>query len=585
MLDNILSGVQKPGRYIGSEWNVSKKDFDKADIKFALCFPDLYEIGMSNLGLRIIYGILNKLTGVCCERFFSPGLDLEDNLRKNKTAIFSLESQKPLREFDIAGFSLGYELGYTNVLNILDLGGIPLKAVQRDGRHPLIIGGGPCTLNPEPVHDFFDLFIIGEAEEAIVEFIAVYQKIKHELKNSQISKFEALAMFSTIEGVYAPSLYEVGYDSSGRIEEFKPKTIDAPKSLKKRIVGDFDGAYFPLCWLVPFIQTVHDRITVELMRGCPNRCRFCQARVQYFPFRQRNAETAFKIIQETYKRTGYEEIALGGLSVSDYRGIENLLKILIDRFRNSGVSVSLPSIKPKAFLGDLSALIATIKKTGLTFAPESATERLRKILNKDFDTGDFFKAVEQSFTAGYQHVKLYFMIGLPFEEDNDLAAIIDFSAQVSELRRKMKQYPAWVNISVNTLIPKPHTAFQWFKMSDLDAIAYKQGYLKKLAVSKRRLKLSFHNRHMAFLEGVFSRGDRRLSDVILSAFRAGARFDGWDEHFRFENWLSAFEECNLSPDFYLREIPVSARLPWDFVDTAVGKDYLLEEYNKVFAIK
>ena len=580
MLEDLLLQIKKPGRYIGHEWNMSKKDFDKSSIRFALCFPDLYEVGMSNLGIRIIYGILNNLPDVCCERFFSVAPDMERILRNNNLGILSLESGKGLREFDIIGFSLGYELGYTNVLNILDLGNIPLKSALRDSRFPLVIGGGPCVLNPEPMHEFFDLFVLGEAEEVILEIIDAYQKIKFKFKSSQISKQDLLVMLSSIEGVYAPSLYEVKYNTNGPVEEFRPKDASVNSKIKKRFVKDLNNAYFPLDWLVPYIQVVHDRITLEIMRGCPNKCRFCQARPHYFPFRQKNVTDILNMACELYKRTGYEEISLIGLSVSDYSRIEELLRVLIETFKGKSVSISLPSIKPRAHVGGMASSIAGIKKTGLTFAPEAASERLRRVLNKDFSMEDFFKVLEQCYQSGYQHTKLYFMIGLPYESEEDIDGIIELAREVSELRRKVSQRPAQVNVSINTLIPKPHTPLQWFKMEDLENIKYKQGYLKSRNKNKR-LKLSFHNPYMTFLEGVFSRGDRRLSEVIMRAFLKGARFDGWDEYFVFDKWLEAFRESNIDPNFYLKEKSIDEFLPWDFLEIGISKDLLLEEFSKM----
>lgn len=563
---------------------MSKKEFDKANIKFALCFPDLYEVGMSNLGIRIIYGLLNNIADVCCERLFSPGLDLESNLRKNKTGIFSLESRKSLKCFDIIGFSLAYELLFTNVLNILNLGAIPLRASLRDYRYPLIIGGGSATLNPEPMHDFFDLFVIGEAEETIVELIDAYRKVKDEFKSGRLNKQELLLMFSGIEGVYVPSLYEAKYDLEGKITEFKPKAPGVNLKVKKRIIQDLDKASFPAAWLVPFIQVVHDRITIEIMRGCPNKCRFCQARQQYYPLRLKSRANIYDTILQAYKSSGYEEIAFGGLSVSDYPHIEELLKSMMEYFKNKCVSISLPSMKPKNIVGNLSSLIATVKKTGLTFAPEAATEKLRDLLAKNFDQEEFFKIMEQAFMSGYQHVKLYFIIGLPFETDDDLEGIVDFACRVSELRRKVAKYPALVNVSVNTLIPKPHTPFQWFAMQGLDNVKQKQDYLRKRVIKNKRIKLSFHNRYMGFLEGVLSRGDRRLSEVIEKAFMAGAKFDAWDEHFNFEIWQRAFSESNISADFYLKDRIKDELLPWDFLDIGVNNEILRSEFNDIMNI-
>jgi len=583
MLDDILLNVNKPGRYIGQEWNLPQKDFAKCDIKFALCFPDLYEIGMSNLGIRIIYGILNNLSDVVCERFFSCHLDMKNNLRNKNSEIFSLESGRGLREFDLVGFSLGYELDYTNVLGILQMGAIPLEASLRDHTYPLIIGGGPCVLNPEPMHAFFDLFVFGEAEEVILEIIDIYRKSKSRFKAAKIKKEELLTQLACLEGVYVPSLYDVSYNPQGQIEEFKPRLSGVPTKIKKRFIRDLDSAYFPVDWLMPYIQIVHDRITLEIMRGCPNTCRFCQARYQYFPFRQRGIKNILDLALQAYKNTGYEEISLCGLSVSDFKGIEELSKRLMDLFKEKTVSLSLPSIKPKIMLGELLSLIATIKKTGLTFAPEAATQRLRKILNKDFNLEDFFLAIERAYHCGYQNIKLYFMIGLPFEEQQDLDGIIDLAIRVSQLRRKINKRVAQVNISINTLIPKPHTPFQWLAMESIENIQYKQDYLKK-KIRDRRLKVSMRSPRMTFLEGVLSRGDRRLSRVILTAFSKGAGFDAWDNYFFFDKWQEAFAECQIDPNFYLQEKTKDEFLPWDFLDVGIDREALVREADKIIAI-
>jgi radical SAM family uncharacterized protein len=583
MLEDVLLEVNKPGRYIGQEWNVAKKDFDKSSIKFALCFPDLYEVGMSNLGMRILYGILNNAEDVCCERFFSPDIDMEKSLHSKQLQIFSLESQKKLKEFDFIGFSLGYELSYTNVLNILELGAIPLQSSLRSHAYPLVIGGGPCALNPEPMHDFFDLFVIGEAEEVILQIVELYRRFKEKFKASRISKQDLLVMLASIEGVYVPSLYEVIYNPEGKIAEFKPKFTDVPSRVKKRLVNDLDQTYFPLNWLIPYIPVIHDRITLEIMRGCPNTCRFCQARAHYFPFRQRGIKNILDLARQAYQRTGYEEVSLGGLSVSDYPHVAELLFRLVDLFKENSVSVSLPSLKPKTMMRNFPALIASIKKTGLTFAPEAATERLREIIAKDFDTEDFFTVIQQAYLSGYQRVKLYFMIGLPTEEQGDLAGIIDFSDRVSQLRKNIKNHAAEVNVSINNFIPKPHTPMQWCKMENIEGIKYKQDYIRSKATNKR-LKLKFHNRYMSFLEGVLARGDRRLSEVVLLAFGKGARFDAWSNHFRFERWIEAFDRCKINPNSYLEERSVQDLLPWDFLDIGISKKTLVQEFNKLIAL-
>jgi len=575
--DDLLLGVRKPAQYIGREWNVSRKDFSKAAIRFALCFPDLYEVGMSNLGLRIIYGLLNAMPDVSCERFFAVASDMEQALRSNGRQIFSLESGKGLKDFDFIGFSLGYELNYTNVLNILDLGAIPLKASLRDHKFPLIIGGGPCALNPEPLHDFFDLFLTGEAEEALPEIIEAYRQVQEKYQGGQFAKTELLLRLAAIEGVYVPSFYEPLYDAEGKIQDFKVKVKGAPLKIRKRFVQDLNQSYYPLEWLVPYIEIVHDRISLEIMRGCPNRCSFCQARAQYFPLRLKNLDQILSLACAAYRASGYEEISLGGLSVSDYPGIEELLSGLVSLFnKNKGVSVSLPSLKPRMMVGNLSTLLASVKKTGLTFAPEAASEKLRRILNKDFDNTDFLRSLEQAYRNGYRHVKLYFMIGLPQEEYRDLDAIIELATAVSLLRKKVSGGSAQVNISINTLIPKPHTPLQWVAMEGIESIRDKQFYLRR-KVRSPKLKLRFHNSQMSFLEGVFSRGDRRLSEVLLTAFQKGARFDGWDDYFIFQWWLEAFQECNIEPDFYLRQRGKNEILPWDILDIGIAKETLMAE--------
>jgi len=540
---------------------------------------------MSNLGVRILYGIINNLPYALCERAFAPAIDLEQALRAHNRTLWSLESRRPLHEFDIVGFSLGHELCYTNVLTMLETGGIPLYAHDRDGSHPLIIGGGPCMMNPEPMHAFFDLFVIGEAEEAMVQIAAEYRAARQALRQGSLSRSDLLAALARIEGVYVPSFYEASYLSSGGCASFEPRRAGLPRRIRKRFVSDLEAAYFPVDWLVPYIQTVHDRVTVEIMRGCPNSCRFCQGRAQYYPLRIRKASTVVSLARQAISCTGYEEVALGGLSVSDYPHLAEVLVPLIAEYRGKGVGVSLASLKPKAMLGELASLIAGIKKTGLTFAPEAGTKRLRALLGKEFDEGDFFATVEAAYRSGYQHVKLYFLIGIPTEQDADLQAIIDFAAKTSELRRKVLGRPAEVHLSVNGLIPKPHTSFQWCAMASPDALARAQGFLRDAAKKNRRLRISFHHREMSFLEGVLSRGDRRLSGAIARAYALGARFDAWDEHFDLGRWQKAFADNGIAPYYYLQGFDPVGLLPWDFLDLGVSQDSLREEFIKHIAIK
>lgn len=582
MRDDVLTGIMKPARYIGGEWNVPLIDFDASRVRVALCFPDLYEIGMSNLGIRILYGILNNLPQTACERVFSYAGDMEEALRSRQMEAVSLESGRRIREFDIIGFSLGSELGYTNVLKMLSLGGIPLRSAERTHEHPLVIGGGPCVMNPEPLHDFFDLFIIGEAEEAFVELVNLYNAHKDDYKRDALSREGLLALCAVIEGVYVPSLYRVSYTESGALAEFRPLRDGIPAVIRKRFVRDFAASFYPTDWLVPYIQIVHDRITLEVMRGCPGKCRFCQARSQYAPLRIRGVEETVRLAEEVWRKTGYEEIAVGGLSVSDYPFLEPLLKELVRMFKSRAVGVSLPSVKAKSMLGELFSLIAGIKKTGMTFAPEAGSQALRERLAKDFDEASFFSVLERAYAAGYQRVKLYFMIGLPRECDADLDGIIDFAERVSNLRRKISKGAAGVNLSVNAFIPKPHTPFQWCAMDQIERIEEKQRRLRSKIRSKR-VGISFHNRHMAFIEGVLSRGDRRMSKAIMRAYELGASFDAWADHFVFERWMQAFQETGCDPAQYLKERPVNEALPWDFLDVCVDKETLREEYNKSVA--
>lgn len=561
MTEDLLLNVHRPGQYLGNEWNAYKKDPGSSAVSFALGFPDLYEIGMSNLGLRIIYGVLNNMPDVACERFFAVEADMEAALKSNNRRLSSWESNQELVRFDFLGFSLGSELNYTNVLSILELAGLPLHSSLRDCQYPLVIAGGPCSLNPEPMADFFDLFIIGEAEEAIVELLNLYRKYKNDYKAGRLTKDGLLLELSRVEGVYAPSLYA------------------AQLKVKKRVVADFDSAYFPCNWMVPYVQTVHDRITLEVMRGCPNRCRFCQARSQYYPLRLRSREKVILLANSAYAASGYEEISLAGLSVSDYPGLEKLVSDLTGAFKEQAVNLSLPSLKAKALLGNVSTLIARIKKTGLTFAPEAGTQRLRQALAKDFSEDDFFKAVEEAYRAGYQHLKLYFLIGLPGEKEEDLDGIINFAQAASEIKKKIKGGAAQINISINPLIPKPHTPFQWLKMESIAAIKEKQNYLRGHCKNKR-LKFNFHSLEMGFLEGVLSRGDRKLAGVILAAYRKGARFDAWSSSFSFSRWQEAFSEQGIDAQEYLKERSTSEILPWDFIDTGIKKEDLVEEFNK-----
>ncbi|HQJ16320.1 MAG TPA: TIGR03960 family B12-binding radical SAM protein, partial [Candidatus Omnitrophota bacterium] len=517
---------------------------------------------------------------VCCERVFAPDTDMAQVLRDKRLPLSTLESQRPLRDFDIIGFSLAYELVYTNVLAVLDLAGIPLEAASRDKGFPLVIAGGPAVINPEPVHEFFDLFIIGEAEEAAVELMDSYRALKQRYRSGSLAKHDLLLELSRIEGVYVPSLYDVSYASDGTVSSFAPNRPGVAATVKKRVFHGFGETSLPAEWLVPYIQIIHDRITVEVSRGCPNRCRFCQARSCYFPLRYRPAAKAIAAAKKYFRQTGYDEVALSGLSVSDYPDLSALMEQMVCEFKPYGVSVSLPSVKPKTFLGSMSGLIATVKKTGLTFAPEAATDRLRSVIGKDFDEEEFFRMLGQVYRAGYQHVKLYFMTGLPHETQEDIEAIAHFARRVSAARKEAAGASAGVNVSINTVVPKPHTPFQWLRMDSLERMEQTQRFLLS-KVNSRKIRVSFHDRHMNFLEGVLSRGDRRLSAALKRAYAKGCIFDAWSEHFNFNAWMDALRETGCDPGVYVRQRGIDELLPWDFIDVGIPRSALEREFRAI----
>lgn len=531
-LEGILLSVAKPGRYLGNEWNAAKKDLDRVDVKFALAFPDIYDVGMSYLGFRIIYGVLNNSCDIACERVFAPWPDLEEKLRQNNIPLFSLESKTPIRDFDIIGFSLTYELNYTNVLNMLDLAGVPVRAEDRRSQgYPLIIAGGPSAFNPAPMEEFIDAFIIGEGEEVILEIADVYKKvigskfqvpfsrlaenIEHRTWNIEHTKEALLEELANIEGVYVPRF---------------------PKEVKRRIVKDLNSSFYPTKELVPYVQVIHDRIILEIMRGCPFGCNFCQASSFYKPLRIRSKEKILQLAKEIYLNTGYDEISFLSLSTGNYPGIAALISELMDEFKKLGVGVSLPSLRSDDILKALPSLIVKIKKTGLTFAPEAGTERLRKYINKDIDVEKIVHACAEAFKLGWRLVKFYFMIGLPTETYEDLAGISDFVHRVLRLKNDIE-----ISVSVNAFVPKFGTPFADERTDDLNTLLDKQRFLKD-RFRNRRVKLSFHDARLSVLEGKFNRPDKRLSRVIYSAWEKGARFDSWKEFFNYDLWSSSFNE-------------------------------------------
>ncbi|MDP3787553.1 MAG: TIGR03960 family B12-binding radical SAM protein [Candidatus Omnitrophota bacterium] len=540
--------VKKPARYIGGEWNSVVKDHKDIKCKVALAFPDVYEVGMSHLGLKILYSLLNDRQDIACERVFAPWFDMEGIMRERKIPLFSLETKSPLKEFDIVGFSLQYELSYTNVLNMLDLSGIPLFSVERGDSHPLIIGGGPCAFNPEPMADFFDCFLMGDGEEAVAEIADIF--IESRKKGDK--KEGLLKRLADVEGVYVPSLTA---EQAGMI-----------KKVKKRSVLNLDEAYYPERPVVPYIEVVHDRIQLEIMRGCRRRCNFCQAGVIYRPNRQRSAEKIVSLAKKIYENTGYDEMSLASLSSGDHSQIMDIAASLKRLFEDKGVGISLPSLRVEDLVSRFPLEMASGKHTGLTFAPEVGSEKMRKVINKDISPATLKECALQAFKNGWRRIKLYFMIGLPEEDYSDLDAIVELAKEISEAKKNVDGRPAEINASVSVFIPKPHTKFERAAMLPMDEAGKRQRYIKEKA-GKTRVKFTFHDARMSYLEAALTRGDRSLSKVIYNAWKNGCKFDGWSEYFDFEKWQEAFKDAGIDPDRYaLRQRGEGEALPWSFID-------------------
>lgn len=580
-VEKLLLKVQKPGRYTGGELGCVIKDKEKVDVRFAFCFPDTYEIGMSHLGMKILYSQFNSYDHIWCERVFAPWIDMEELMRKNNIPLYGLESGDPLSDFDFIGFTLQYELSYTNVLNMLSLGGIPLLSKDRKDLNNIVVAGGTCTSNPEPLADFIDLFFIGEGEEVDLEVIELYR----ECKKTGKSKDEFLCLASQIEGVYVPSLYDVEYNEDGTIKSFIAKN-NAPQIVNKRIMMDLDKTFYPDTFVVPMVEIVHDRAVSEIFRGCIRGCRFCQAGFLNRPVREKSKETILSQCKMLCDNTGYDEVSLSSLSSSDYSDIVGLLTCLTEWSDKDGVSLSLPSLRVDGFTDDIMSKIKTVRKSGLTFAPEAGTQRLRDAINKNVKEDELLKTCHVAFSGGWTNVKLYFMIGLPTETLEDVEGIAKLGqAVVNEYYRcetRTKGRGVNVTVSASSFVPKPHTPFQWEAQDSIEDILKKQKHLKE-SITTKKITFNYHDSKTSYLEGVFARGDRKLCAVMLKAAEKGFRFDGWNDCFDFDAWMDAFKECGIDPDFYTsRKRSFDEILPWDFISYGVSKEFLKRECLKAY---
>ncbi len=568
----LLNQVSKPTRYLGNEINSIHKDWSKVSVKVALAFPDVYEVGMSHLGLKILYQILNDLKDVAAERVYAPWFDAEELMRKNTIPLFSLESRSPIKEFDILGFSLQYELGYTNILNMLDLSQIPLLSSSRNNQFPLIIAGGPLAFNPEPLAEFIDLFCIGDGEELIFELIEVYKQNRHK------SKSDLLVALSQINGVYVPSLYQVDYHEDGRIKKFSPKLPSVPEKIRKRLITDLDKAPFPTNQIIPLMNIIHDRASLEIQRGCTQGCRFCHAGMVYRPTRERSVSCLLNQANEVISKTGYEELSLGSLSTTEYSYILNLISCLQAQFGDC-VSLSLPSLRVNQLAPEISSIIAKTKPTGLTLVPEVGTEKMQQVINKKVAIEELATAIENVFHLGWRSVKLYFMIGLPLEDYDDLDGIIDIIYKLKKLCKGRHN----LKISLSSFVPKTHTPFQWTPQLPKEELIARQHYIRD-KLPRKGIEFSWHDTNLSFLEAVFAKGDRRLSKVLLKAYELGCKFDGWNEYFDVDKWQKAFDTTKINPAFYAnRPKELEEILPWDHIDSGITKDFLWQEYQKALS--